>query len=215
MSTRLKEWLPNPESSAQPVFNCLEDDRESFLHVMNWVALRYMHHDRSAESLTDLLVEAFEKVHYSHGVYYNFRFRDRMDLLTGWAGVRVDFQNEAMRALLVRLATDMAIRYDPKQVFCHDEHQHLARAMEEANKLMQAHVVTRGWLTGVLAEALASESGWAPFEGRVEHRLVPHHTAPRGTKRKKGSTGYQEDFASLDLTDGPNPNKWRRVILLD
>jgi hypothetical protein len=46
--------------SLEPLIHELADDLESFLQVLNWVALCYMHHELDIEHLTETLNDVFE-----------------------------------------------------------------------------------------------------------------------------------------------------------
>ncbi|KAF8889853.1 hypothetical protein BD779DRAFT_1519293 [Infundibulicybe gibba] len=168
MAARLQ--LPSPNGA--PLIVNREDDLESFLYVMIWVALRYTDHDLSMLILTDKLTYIFEqRLSVTSGI-------GKTKILGGRNITKeVKFKNKGMVEILAALSKLFAVRYGEltaPESPSDDPEDHaiwetlMARSIEERRSRLERD----GGFTERLELALAA-GGWEPHHAPVMHNLAP------------------------------------------
>ena len=165
------------------------DDLESFLHVLSWVALRFMPHGMSAKELTDLLARvydySFEGDHGTTGGQAK-----KASLLAGTINDS-GFTNHKISDLLETLTEIVAARYtkikavDPKKALDSNELEYAKRGSEVM--LKRRELLDSGdWMLKTFRNSAAdNDPPWPTDDASAENPLV-------GSKRKSESLAESE-----------------------
>jgi hypothetical protein len=177
----------------------LQDDRESSLHLLTWIALRYTAHNLKPRDLSGLL-EMFDETFFSDQGVNGGRIK-RGHLGTQYIPTVVKFNNRPQLDKLIEELTDVfAVRYEvePKQ-----EVQERFRILEETNKpndpAIADHVVPRyrkrqndlvdsNWLVGTFRRHLADRGAWPE-----DDKAVPQVPDPKKPCSKRTSAEARLD----------------------
>ncbi|RDB24604.1 hypothetical protein Hypma_008214 [Hypsizygus marmoreus] len=92
-----------------PVTHTLQDDMESFLHVLNWVSLRFLPSEGSPRRLKHILDVVFETRYARAGKAVGGNFKEMFLVAQGIH--YFDFGNPPLTSLLTDLAGLLAVRY--------------------------------------------------------------------------------------------------------
>ncbi|RDB24607.1 hypothetical protein Hypma_008213 [Hypsizygus marmoreus] len=98
------------EATDIPIANTLQDDMESFLHVLNLVSLRYLPSNGSPGRLKSMVENTFNKRYTTHTGKMGGGHVKEMFLASKMIR-HVDFKNPPLISLLVDLASVLAVRY--------------------------------------------------------------------------------------------------------
>jgi hypothetical protein len=168
--------------SETPVAPTRADDLESFLHVLNWVALCYMSHSLNAAKLTHWLTTVFEESwadddgSFKGGTHKQDFLRSRRILEFGLA-------NRKIHALLDELTTTFGARYILPPKFESDpELQAVLDAMDAINQRRQARLESSDWMLETFTRALDDLAAWPQSDRSVKNEVVEKENLPN--KRK-------------------------------
>jgi hypothetical protein len=174
--------------SITPLPHILADDLESFLHVLSWVALRFTSHCLDSDQLSVLMSTMFD---HSFGVTGLTRGGSlKQDGLLSGKVPRSRFKNTAMQALLEKLTSAVAARYEEPpsekqlammQMFQEKQLDPLKCDSYAAHyQLKMRNLESSDWMLKTFREALADRQAW-PSDDRSENELVMR---PPSHKRK-------------------------------
>ena len=176
--------------SKDPLPHTLADDLESFLHVLSWVALRFMSHDLDAPSLTDLLTDMFDHSYEgADGTQRGGRSKESY-LVTCEIPNKTVFENGIVRELLKDLTNTCAVRYEerPSEKAYARYHKALGEGDNETSDLPAAQYEKRSvalqssdWMLRRFTDAVSDPSRW-PDDTSLENKLS--HPPQLGVKRK-------------------------------
>ena len=97
--------------SDKPLPHTLADDLESFLHVLSWVALRFMGHRLTSQNLTDVLTMMFDSSYEDEdGIAKGGRAKK--NFLIAAEILASGFRNNNIVSLLAVLTKTIAARYE-------------------------------------------------------------------------------------------------------
>ncbi|RDB29759.1 hypothetical protein Hypma_013831 [Hypsizygus marmoreus] len=189
--------------SSVPLAHTLADDMESLLHVLSWVALRYMSHAMRPADLSKTLETTFDG-HYKEGLQW-VGDRSKKIFLTGREISRIGLKNAVFVYLLRDLTDIFAVEYEEPE----------PRAFEKYNALMKQGGLSTGtpqekklanqvvdynerkaqrespeWVLGIFEQAL-EDSSWLPDDSRVMNKLPTKRDG--GRKRKTADDEIPSD----------------------
>ncbi|RDB29908.1 hypothetical protein Hypma_013848 [Hypsizygus marmoreus] len=104
--------------TTSPLAHTLADDMESMLHVLSWIALKYMHHGMKPGDLASTLYRSFD-AHHKDGNRWRGD-RSKKTFLTGREIGGIGLQNKVVAKLLTDLAYVFAVQYEeapPQKAF--------------------------------------------------------------------------------------------------
>jgi len=165
--------------SKMPLPHALADDLESFLHVLSWVALRFMDHDLDSERLSSLLATMFD---------YSYESKDgvaqggvaKKNFLIGAEILASGFRNNNIVSLLAVLTKTIAARYEappiqfdmylsmPGQNFTDQITAASAAAHQEKLKALE----TSDWILETFRKVTANRRAWPPADKSEEEARV-------------------------------------------
>jgi len=180
--------------SSKPPVHTLADDLESFLHVLSWVALRFMRHDLSSKALTSLLVDMFDHSFEDDGMARGGI--SKRNYLIGGQVLQSGFHHPILPKLLEDLTATCAVRYEkpPSDEDLAEFHKmrleqpqmlevgfvrNSAVAQYEGRK---AALETSDWMLTTLAKSLDIRNTWPLDDKSLANPLF--RRIPRGRKRK-------------------------------
>jgi hypothetical protein len=168
--------------SEDPLIHTLADDLESFLHVLSWVALRYMSHKLDAEALTDLMVMFEASFQAKDGTIRGGRAKK--NYLIGGEVWKSGFRNRTMASLLQVLTRTVATRYEAAPTG-RDEDQGLNfrlpgpesthhTVMENVARYQArlAALETSDWMLQTFREATSNPDAWPTNDESVQNEMV-------------------------------------------
>ena len=191
--------------SAKPPVHTLADDLESFLHVLSWVALRFMPHDLDSKALTDLLVAMFDHSYEGEDGFARGGMVKKNFLMVGEVS-KSGFRHPILPMLLKDLSATCAVRYEDRPSDEDLAEFHKMRleqpqmlevgfvrnsAVAQYERRMTA-LETSDWMLATLAKALANRNTWPPHDKSVANPLF--RRVPRGRKRKSDDGDIMPDL---------------------
>jgi hypothetical protein len=183
--------------SPEPLLHTLADDLESFLHVLNWVALRYMCHGLTADALTKMLRDMYDYSWHNRdgtsvGGDYKENFLSKSKIL------QVELEDQNIHTLLGELTTTMAFCYARQPL--EEERTEYLQTQEPknlSNSLLQGMarqsfagqyihaenaLNSHEWMLDTFSKALTDRDKWFPHVLSKENPIIKETT--RGRKRK-------------------------------
>ena len=180
---------------SEPPVHTLADDLESFLHVLSWVALRFIPHNLGPKALTDLLVVMFDHCYEGEDGFALGGIAKR-NYLIGGEVLNSGFRHPILPTLLKDLTATCAVRYKDHpsdedlaefHKMCLEQPQMLEVGFVRNSAVAQyerrmAALETSDWMLATLAKALANYNTWPLHDKSVANPLF--RRVPRGRKRK-------------------------------
>jgi len=144
----------------------LADDLESFIHVLAWVALRYMPHKLTAAALTKLMQDYFDD-HYKDddGIVKGGTTKKHQIIL---CAIPVDcgFRNPNIEDLLEKLMDTFAVRYEKTKKKKKEEEEEEEEEKEKERVRMseqrrkRARLADSNWMLKTLRRAVRNRLVW-------------------------------------------------------
>jgi hypothetical protein len=176
---------------SESVNHTLADDLESFLHVLTWVALRYMPHQLAVEDLTKILADVFDNAYMRNGSVVGGNVK-RLYVRSS-AILDARFENPQLVNLLENLAKVFRYCY---RTFA-DTDNITPEVFEGQRRVNLAKLNDSKWMLDTFQAALNSPD-W-PEQDRNCHNKVMKELDPQ-LKRKSSNT----------LRDSEPSNKLRK-----
>src|ERR1700738_2877404 len=147
--------LTNPNAQ-----HTLADDLDSFLHVLSWVARRYMPHALDSAELSKLMQDLFDDAY--EGLDGSVRGgRAKKDaILADTVPRRSGFHNPMIASLLKKLTRTIAVRYeDPPTEEDSDGPASYKEALKKYTR-RRAQIEPSDWMLDIFREAVENRSAW-------------------------------------------------------
>jgi hypothetical protein len=174
----------------------LADDLESFLHVLGWIALRYMSHELKAQELTDLVSRVYEHS-YQGSTGAAGGDPKMLSLKDDEISKKARFHNTKITALIRKLTETVASRYFEMDATPADAYDGEQDPLEEALKRTQAclgersrlRLDTGDWMLKTFRDA-AAKNPWPTDDKAKANKLA--------NKRKRDPlTASEQEMARL------------------
>jgi hypothetical protein len=208
----------------------LQDDMESFAHVLGWLSLRYMSHGLSGQKLADMLVDIFDHVVLDAGGRARGGGLKQNALVNG--RIPSAIQNKCspgFHKLLVELTEVLAVRYErqptAEELFDHRNNAELLRASDPsimqgvALKLLKDSMTAKylrkeecirnsDWMLKLFRDAVSTSDRtlWPLRDGAVKNPVshLNHHPSERKRKADEELVGQHLPVQKLRST-GDSP----------
>jgi len=182
----------------------LQDDLESFLHVLSWVALRYMPHGYDADELDDIMKACFD--HAYEGLDGSVKGgRNKKEHIISGAIPRSGFHNPEITTLLRTLNRIFAARYqDPSSLegLEEDLYEPTLRAYQKALEAL----ANSDWMLSTFRNAVEDRTVWPKDD---ESKPNPILAKPvRGRKRKSNLEPGEPPQQKMRIEVPPSPTPW-------
>ncbi|KAF9479142.1 hypothetical protein BDN70DRAFT_984982 [Pholiota conissans] len=217
------------QTSEIPLHPVRADDLESFLHVISWIALRYVPSELSAEDRTGYLTSVFDS-YRSRPNGMTVGGPHKRTFLTNRTIVREGkFEHGPLLSLLEELTETCAARYEEFLLPLNPGKLSAWKALQIADhKERLERLATSEWIIDLFAEYLKSPL-WPKDDKAVENPLLPKieesameltfHTQTQSTiyserPHKKKNLPYGKVHASRGLTDLYQVRNDQRTLLI-
>ncbi|RDB30106.1 hypothetical protein Hypma_013849 [Hypsizygus marmoreus] len=192
----ISAWLLQ---TSNPRPHTLADDMESLLHVLNWVALRYMPHAMTPARLDSTLYSVFDASHKEENGQWAVD-TSKESFLTGPVMGTIGLKNEVMKELLIDLAYTFAVQYIPRPP---------ARAFTNFEALQEkGESVKEKW--SAMDDRLVNDAKW--YLWRVEQRTSLYWMEGRLTEAVDNGELPDDDPSIENKLPPPNESRMKRKL---
>jgi hypothetical protein len=178
--------------SKEPLIHTLADDLESFLHVLSWVALRYMPHGLGPGRLTSILHSIFDR---GQDGRFNGGIDKEAHIASGtvpWSG----FHNDFIVSLLSVLTETVAARYEgaptEQKQFLRRPWQKSTEPDDATRQAKLALLETSDFMLGTFREVTQDRDTWPADDKSVTNELLATPISGRKRKSDIGPDGPQQ-----------------------
>ncbi|KAF9489179.1 hypothetical protein BDN71DRAFT_1499191 [Pleurotus eryngii] len=178
--------------------HCILDDRESALHVLMYMAIRYLHHDQNDPTDLRVHLNMFDE-YVVHGDRPAKGTQVKMTTITS-NGPHIEFDIDAIKDLITELCIYFAARYNPprrrRTVFnakAAEVAEDAAREAQQYSSRLEA-LNEPSWLYSLLREFIELIPEPPPHETDWVNNAAILREAPKNINGKRGRPNEQWDI---------------------